>query len=164
MNSELITYLIIFILLNIGLRFISGFKNAVFYAKGNHEIHNFLRPFVRNLHKLQTPHYYIHVGSIFFAVMAISRGMGKPVLDAIGASILIAMGTSGIAGPLYQGPINLSEGKKFVNSDENKKAEFALQIGGFSFSFWYPRPWYGVYRVYFALFWVVILGITISML
>lgn len=134
-------------------RIISGMKNGCFYAKGNIPLPKLLAKYVYNIHYLETPAWYTQFGFQFLLCLALYRTFH---IDAASSSYhlcvlgayLTTMGSSAIAGVFYQGYINISADKNFVDETENPKSEFAFC----RIHFWWPRPWYGKRRIYASIF------------
>ena len=122
-------------------RVYGGIKNAAFYAKGSsHQNHKLIKKFIDNLHYAETPSWYTHAASNFFAYMALMRlGFGQSILISVALAVLVVMSGSAIASLFYQGYINVANGLPFVNPDENKKSEFAFWF----IRFWWTRPFSG---------------------
>lgn len=164
-KHEIIIYLLIAALLSALRRVISGAKNGCFYAKGNTPYPKLLEKWIKNIHYLESPAWYTQFGSQFFLSLALYRTFyyGNDVwsylLPILGA-LMTSMGTSAIAGVFYQGYINVSDGKKFVDDTENPKSEFAFG----PIHFWWKRPWYGKGRIYASILGLItmLLGIYIG--
>lgn len=146
---ETIIYLVISCLLGAYHRVLGGMKNACFYAKGSNPIPPLLDKYVKNLHYIETPSWYSQFGSMFFMCFAIFRLVDPTVefwviFREFWAAMFITMGSSGMASYFYQGYINVSAGKPFMDPNENPKSEFAFG----PIRFWWPRPWGGRFRQY----------------
>jgi len=156
-KNEIVIYLLIAGILSAVRRVISGAKNGCFYAKNNTSLGYppLLEKFIKNIHFLETPAWYSHLGLQFFLCLAIYRlcdthqgayGLSAYTLSFVGA-LLSAMGSSAIAGVFYQGYINVGSGQSFIDSGENPKSEFAF----WKWSFWWYRPVYGKRRIYASI-------------
>lgn len=64
------------------------------------------------------------------------------------SAYLIAQGTSSMAGPIYQGFVNVGCGLPFVDPNENKSMELANPFSGKTI--WIKRFWNGKARIYLA--------------
>jgi hypothetical protein len=130
-------------------RYLSGLKNAAFYLKGRDFIRGDsptlrkIRRAVSNLHFVETPAWYTQAGSFAPLLYIIARYQGIGPLWAAVAAVGLTMAASAIAGPFYQCPINVQEGKRCIAPDERKKSEFAWG----AIRFWWPRPWFGYRRI-----------------
>jgi len=160
MNYEILIYLTLAVLFNIARRVISGIKNGVVYAEKNRLNPEGLKKYQENLHFAETPAWYSQFFGLGFLLMGVARLLEIPFFLALGISSLITMGTSAVAGPLYQGFINLGAGWKFINNDEPKKSEFALG----PISFWWPRPWWGWRRILFGIMGAGMIGWGMALL
>jgi len=130
-------------------RAISGMKNAAFYGKGRPPelLPSWLKKWIKNIHFLETPAWYTQAGGTFFAFLVLAGRSGYGFWGAVGIALLAAMSASALSSPFYQGPINVSVGKPYVDRDENRKSEFAWG----PISFWWPRPWFGYVRIFSAV-------------
>ena len=151
-KEEIIIYLVIAGLLSALRRVISGAKNGTFYGKNAHPPPPLLVKYINNIHFLETPAWYSHFMFQGFLCLAIYRlfdyeygthGITSYAITFL-AACLTSMGSSSIAGPFYQGYINVGSGKEFVNVNENPKSEFAMG----PIRFWWKRPWHGKRRIY----------------
>jgi len=150
MQIEIIIYLVLSLLLSSLRRIISGMKNGCFYAKGNKYPTPLLDKYIKNIHFLESPAWYVQFGSLFFSTLAIFRALNYTtnifdILMQVGASLLVVMGSSGMAGYHFQGYINHGSNLPWVDIKENPKSEFAIG----NVSFWWKRSWKGNRRKYF---------------
>jgi hypothetical protein len=149
LRMEIFIYILLAGFLSALRRIISGAKNGCFYAKNSDPLPSLLSKYIKNIHFLETPAWYSHFGFQFLLCFCIYRTFHVSeevygyILSFI-AAMMTAMGSSAIAGTFYQGYINVSAGKEFIDLTENKKSEFALG----SISFWWYRPMYGKRRIY----------------
>ncbi|MEL6673562.1 MAG: hypothetical protein AAFR61_15265 [Bacteroidota bacterium] len=160
MELEIKIYLLLAVICYAWRRAISGMKNAAFYGKGQQNPHPRLIKFIKNLHFLETPAWYTQAGQMFFCILAVFRVIHEELFTSLLLATMITLSGSGIAGPIYQGFINLADSKDFVDDAEKRESEFAWG----PISFWWPRPWFGIYRVFLAVFWglfIILLGLTI---
>ena len=63
----------------------------------------------------------------------------------------MTMGSSAMASYHFQGYINVGAGLPWVDPNENPKSEFAFNLFGKKFSYWWNRPWKGKFRLYAAI-------------
>jgi len=167
---EIIIYLVFVVLLTSVRRVISGMKNGAFYGRNTKPLPPKLAKYIKNIHFLETPAWYTQFGSLFFAVFAIFRlihfntgiefdfwqGLLCFIIQ-LTATLVVCMGSSGMANFHFQGYINHGSSLPWVDPNENPLSEFAFG----PISFWWKRPWYGKRRKYIILlgFLSVILGI-----
>ena len=110
-------------------KWLSGVGNAIFYAKGTkYAFHKKLAGFIANIHSLETPQFYSHAGSTFFLGLLLFRyeieieSNFYNWLVCIGLAALLVLAGSALAGPFYQGYINISWGKPWIDPNEKRKA------------------------------------------
>lgn len=132
-------------------RILSGLKNGAFYGKNRGGNNKHVNRAIGNMHTVETPAWYAQFGAMFCLLLAIDLSWGGGI-----SAILITMGSSAMAGYHYQGFINSGSGLPFENPKENPKSQFYDW-------FWWPRPWYGKRRKYFAIAGIVavIIGLAI---
>lgn len=128
-------------------RYLSGAQNAAFYAKGSGNVRPYIRRWVENLHRLETPQWYAQAAQLSILVCAYALERGASWWEAALAGTCFALGASAFASPFYQGVINHSVGRPFVDRNENPKSEFAFVLFGRVYSLWWPRPWRGRFRL-----------------
>lgn len=133
------------LLLSVARRIVSGCKNAAFYGQQRHvqTLPGYIFRWIQNIHKLETPAWYAQFGAVACFMIAVALLVGKTVQEATVFGFAVTMFTSAMAGPLYQGPINQSVGRPFIDPGENPKSEFAWG----RISVWWWRPWKGWRRV-----------------
>lgn len=149
MLIEISIYVFIALILSGIRRVISGMKNGCFYAKGNNYPVPKLEKYIKNLHFLETPAWYVQFGSVFLFYFALLRGINHtiefyPLMIQILSAYLVTMGSSALASYHFQGYINLGSNLPWVDPKENPKSEFAFG----PISFWWRRPWKGEFRKY----------------
>lgn len=136
--------LILGLILASGRRMISGAKNAAFYARvrKQEDVPDYILRWIRNLHRLESPAWYFQFGSVFCFLAAFAL-QEYDYLEAAGIALLGTMSASSFSSVFYQGFINNSVGRPFIDSRENPRSEFVFG----PISFWWPRPWKGWVRV-----------------
>lgn len=161
MSIETIILLSLSVLLFSVRRVLSGIGNAIFYAKGTaYAKHKKLKGFIENIHSLETPQWYSHAGGHFFAYLIVFRELitSEAFLPSwlipIGLSILLVMAGSALASPFYQGYINISNGRDWIDKKESRSSEFNL-FGIIRFH--WPRPFTGWARYLVMIFGLVYL-------
>lgn len=148
-KEEIFIYILIAGLLSALRRIISGAKNGCFYAKNVIPLPKILEKYIRNIHFLESPAWYSQFIFQFLLCLSayrlfhIDQGFSGYCISFI-AAYLTSMGSSSIAGTFYQGYINVAVGKEFIDKTENPKSEFAMG----PISFWWNRPWKGIFRIY----------------
>jgi hypothetical protein len=103
-----------------------------------------LEKFINNLHYVQTPFWYSLFGAMFFGILGIYLDNNLDILSGLLKSYLITQGTSTMAGPIYQGFVNVGAGRPFTDPEEKHAFEFAVPV--LNKSVWIPKFWYGKYR------------------
>jgi hypothetical protein len=153
-----ISCLIFSILLVFALRVLDAIKSGCFYAASRHDKPTLLKKYIDNIHYVQSPLWYCIFGVFGILLFTIFYLLNPAaiVLNLL-AAYLISQGTSTMAGPLYQGFINVGCGLPFVDENENKKMEIANPLN--NKTKWVKRFWYGKRRIYLA---VIGLLMTIS--
>jgi len=163
MLIETTIYIILAVILVGSAHVWSAIKSGCFYAATNNQKPEKLKKYINNLHYVQTPFWYSLFGAFGILLICIFRLMNPQwiVLDIV-CAYLVAQGCSTIAGPLYQGYVNIGCGLPFVDENENKKMELANPFTGKTI--WIKRFWNGRARVYLSIVGVlmVIAGIIIQ--
>jgi len=154
MNTEIIVYVGIAAALVIITHLLSAIKSGCFYAAKRRDENNPLKPYIDNLHRVQTPFWYSLFGSLFFMLLAIYRLLHPQddnwgIIKGIGACFSASYAASAFCGTFYQGAINQGSGLPYI--DPNEKSKFEFIIG--NFSVWIPKFWHGKNRV-----WISVLG------
>lgn len=144
---EIIIYLSIGILCMAYRRVISGIKNGAFYGKNNKKARPEIKPYIKNIHKAETPAWYTQFVGMGAFVFAIARLLNPEIsfltiLFQFIASSLIVMGTSGLASNDFQKWINRGAGLPDFDPKENEKSEFAWG----NVSIWWNTWWVGKFR------------------
>ena len=140
------------------VRILSGLKSGCFYAVSQkatwfHESDKppLLARFINNMHFVETPFWYATF-FCFGALLSIAFHYMNTDVDtwitAI-AAYLVTQGASAVAGPFYQGFINVGGGKPFVDVNENKSMELANPLSGKTK--WIKRFWNGKKRILAAV-------------
>lgn len=146
---ETIIYICLACLLVASTHIWSAIKSGCFYAVSSHNKPKLLEKYIKNLHFVQTPFWYSLFGAFAILLFAIFRLMHPQlILMNLLCAYLISQGTSTMAGPLYQGFINVGSGLPFINENENHKMELANPFS--NKTIWISRFWYGKRRVYLA--------------
>lgn len=121
-------------------------KNGCFYAKGNPWAVPQLDKYIKNLHFLESPAWYVQYGAVFLFYFALLRATNYttefiPILIQLLSGYLVAMGSSAMASYHFQGYINVGSNLPFEDSHEDKKSEFAIG----KIDIWWTRPseWLG---------------------
>lgn len=147
---ETIIYIILSALLVASTHIWSAVKSGCYYAVSRRDKPAMLKKYIDNLHYVQTPFWYSLFGAFGVMLFAMFRlihpdGVWLNLLCAY----LIAQGTSTLAGPAYQGFVNVGSGLPFIDPNENKRMELANPIG--NKTVWIKRFWYGKRRVWLSL-------------
>jgi len=146
---ELVIYICLAVLLVASAHIWSAIKSGCFYSAMRRERPALLRKYIDNLHYVQTPFWYSLFGAFGVLLFALFRVMNPDVIWlSLLSAYLIAQGTSAMAGPLYQGFVNVGCGLPFIDSNENKSMELANPFTGKTK--WIKRFWHGRTRVYMA--------------
>ncbi len=157
---ETVIYLILSVLLVASAHIWSAVKSGCFYFAMRDggvnplEKPELLKKYIFNLHYAQTPFWYSLFGAFGILLFAMFRLM-NPTVDVLTilmnllAAYLVAQGTSAMAGPFYQGFVNVGSGLPFIDPNENKSMELADPITGKKK--WVKRFWYGKRRAYLAI-------------
>jgi len=154
---ETIIYIIIAVLLVASAHIWSAVKSGCFYAKGNIPLPALLEKYIKNLHYVQTPFWYSLFGAFGVMLFAMMRIIHPDVIwMSLLSAYLISAGTSAMAGPIYQGFVNIGGGKPFIDPNEKKQMELANPFT--NKTIWIPRFWYGKRRVYLAFFGVAMIA------
>lgn len=159
---ETIIYIILSILLVASAHIWSAVKSGCFYSVSRGQKPEMLKKYINNLHYAQTPFWYSLFGAFGVMLFALFRLVHPDdIWINLVSAYLIAQGTSTMAGPFYQGFINVGCGLLFV--DPNEKAEFELANPFTGKTKWYKKFWNGINRVYlaFAGFLMVVGGIIL---
>lgn len=155
-----ITLIIVAWLFNAGLRVLAGLKNGLFYLarrQGNAETTIPVPPALKrfystkaNIHYVESPRWYWAFMAFFCPLCEIFYLLhpGNHLWN-ITAAILIVHSASAVAGPFYQGYINLGSGKPFVDKNENSAMELAS--AGTGKTLWVKRFWRGPMRIVCAV-------------
>lgn len=166
MNIEISIYIFVALLLSSIRRIISGMKNGCFYAKGNSYPVPKLEKYIKNIHFLETPAWYVQFGSVFLFYFALLRGINHSVhfwgfMIQLLSAYMVTMGSSAVAGYHFQGYINHGSNLPWVDDKENPKSEFAFG----SISFWWKRPWKGKFRLYASIlgFIAILIGLYLGL-
>lgn len=159
---EIIIYLILSVLLIASTHIWSAIKSGCFYSVSRQQKPESLKKYINNLHFVQTPFWYSLFGAFGVMLFAIFRLMNPHTIWInLLCAYLISQGTSTMAGPVYQGFINIGCGLPFVDPNEKKSMELANPITGKTI--WIKRFWYGKRRIYLALIGLlmIIIGLII---
>lgn len=145
----ILTLLILSIILVFFIRFIDAIKSGCFYAASRQDKPTLLKKYMDNIHYAQTPLWYCVFG-VFGILLFIIFHLLNPtsILLNLVAAYLVSQGTSTMAGPFYQGFINVGCGLPFIDENENRKMELANPLTGKTK--WVKRFWYGKRRFYLA--------------
>lgn len=164
-NLETIFCIIIILFLHALRRVYSARKNGAFYAKNNTNCTDEkVKSWVKNIHLLESPAWYIQFSSLFFTLFTIMRLADFNLLQSSYSSFIVTMLTSLSVEYSFQKWINLGSGLPAINPKENPKSEFTFALSeDRKISYWWPRFWYGERRVYVSLFSVLSL-VTISII
>lgn len=147
---EILLYLIIAVIASIAARILGGKKNGCFYAKGTKFAENTeLEPYIKNIHSIETPNWYVLHSIIFFSSLCIFRLYSIDytligyIID-LSSSMLLTMGCSGVASYKYQYYINIGNGLKPEDDPFDGKSEFKWG----KIDFWWQRPFKNKDRKY----------------
>lgn len=188
MSAEIIIYLLIASACMVWRRILSGLDNAVFYAKGRwnengrgaigkkdhpepDQFRRLVGRYMENIHFIETPSWYAQAGIYFPLALAVLRlsipGAGFWMwLLCAGIALLLTMACSGLANPFYQGLINVGSGLPYINKEETRETEFALNIFGKRIAFWRRRGFSGRGRIFVAagsaLLWLLGMWVTLK--
>ena len=147
---ETIVYLVISCLLVGSTHVWSAIKSGCFYSVSRNDKPELLKKYINNLHFVQTPFWYSLFGAFGIMIFAILRLINPhDIWMSLLSAYLIAQGTSTMAGPLYQGFVNVGCGLPFVDENENNKMELANPFNGKTV--WIKRFWYGKRRIYLSV-------------
>lgn len=163
MRLETIIYLILSVLLVASTHIWSAVKSGCFYAVSRQDKPAMLKKYIENLHYVQTPFWYSLFGAFGVMLFAMFRLENPEIIWMnLLSAYLIAQGTSTLAGPFYQGFVNIGCGLPFVDPNEKKELELADPVTGKKK--WFKRFWYGKNRIYlaFAGAAMIALGIYLS--
>lgn len=168
MSIEVTIYIVLALFLMTLRRIISGMKNGCFYGKNANPLPEKLADYIKNIHFLESPAWYVQFGAVFLFILALFRTI-HPEWDlrTLGlellADYLLTMGSSAMASYHFQGYINHGSGLPWIDPNENPKSEFAIKIFGKKYSYWWNRPWKGKWKLYSIFFGAVeiIIGIII---
>lgn len=141
----------------------SAVKSGCFYAAMRREKPKLLEKYINNLHYVQTPFWYSLFGAFGIMLLAVLQLINKDsLLTNLLCAFLISQGTSALAGPLYQGFVNVGAGLPFIDENERKEMELADPISGKTK--WFKRFWYGKRRVLFSVvgLLMIVAGIIIA--
>lgn len=155
---ETIIYLALSVLLVGAAHVWSAIKSGCFYSAMSRPAENWIKPkllekYIENLHYVQTPFWYSLFGAFGVMLFAMFRIMNPATTLLVIAlnmlsAYLITAGTSAMAGPLYQGFVNVGCGLPFIDPNERREMELANPFTGKKR--WVKRFWYGKRRVYLA--------------
>lgn len=146
---EIIIYIWLAVILIAGAHIWSAIKSGMFYAASSGTKPDDLKEYMANMHLVQTPFWYSLFGGFFFMLLALFRVMNPEndlqniSLDVI-CAVVVMYGTSSMAGPLYQGFINIGGGRPFT--DPNEKREFELGNPFTGKTHWFKKFWFGYRR------------------
>jgi len=140
---------------------LSAIKSGCFYAASSGTKPPLLKRFMDNLHYVQTPFWYALFGAMLVSMFAILMHSDGNLWMVALRSYLLTQGTSTMAGPLYQGFINVGGGKKFTDETEKRAFEFAVPV--LNKSVWIPKFWYGKRRWFLVPFGIlfIVLGLVL---
>lgn len=149
---EIKIYASLALVLVILTHYLSAIKSGCFYASQRQDKNNPLKPYIDNLHRVQTPFWYSLFGSLFFMLLAIYRLLHPEndlwvIIKGIGACFSASYASSSFCGTFYQGVINQGSGLPYI--DPNEKSEFELIIG--KKGIWIPKFWHGKNRVWISV-------------
>lgn len=146
---ETIIYISFSVLLVASTHIWSAIKSGCFYSAMRQDKPALLKKYIENLHYVQTPFWYSLFGAFGLMLFAMFRIMHPEVIwMSLLSAYLIAQGTSSMAGPIYQGFVNVGCGLPFVDPNENKSMELANPFNGKTI--WIKRFWNGKARIYLA--------------
>ncbi len=147
---ETIIYIILSILLVASAHIWSAIKSGCFYSVSRKDKPEMLKKYINNLHYVQTPFWYSLFGAFGIMLFAMFRLINPDVIwMSLLSTYLIAQGTSTLAGPFYQGFINVGCGLPFMDPNEKKEMELANPFT--NKTIWVKRFWYGKRRYYLSL-------------
>ena len=135
MTLEIAIYIVIAISCFIIRTVISGRKNGCFYYKNTKPLPPLLEKYIKNLHFIETPAWYVQTIGIFFLVFSICR-LIKPEIELLSiaiqfiATLLITVGSYTAPSYYYQVGITgglVSDDK--LDSDYGNKSEVAIKLG-----------------------------------
>lgn len=142
--------LILSVVLVFFIRFIDAIKSGCFYAASRQDKPPLLKKYIENIHFAQTPLWYCVFGVFGILLFTIFYLMNPAAwLLNLLAAYLVSQGTSTMAGPFYQGFINVGCGLPFIDENENREMELANPLTGKTK--WVNRFWYGKRRWYLSL-------------
>jgi len=160
---ETIIYICLAILLVASTHIWSAVKSGCFYSAMRREKPELLKKYIDNLHYVQTPFWYSLFGAFGVLLFAIFRLINPDIIWMnLTSAYLIAQGTSAMAGPFYQGFVNVGCGLPFIDKNENKSMELANPFTGKTK--WFKRFWHGQNRVIMAFFGLVMIVIGLILL
>lgn len=161
--TEIIIYIVLASLLVAGTHIWSAIKSGCFYSAMRRERPELLKKYIDNLHYVQTPFWYSLFGAFGIMLFALFRVMHPEVIwMSLLSAYLIAQGTSTMAGPIYQGFVNVGCGLPFIDTNENSSMELANPFTGKTK--WIKRFWHGKLRVYLSFVGVAMIVIGIVLL
>lgn len=155
---ETIIYISLAALLIASTHVWSAIKSGCFYGKNIKP--NKLEKYINNLHYVQTPFWYSLFGAFGILLICIFRLLNPQfiLLDVLSA-YLISQGTSTLAGPFYQGFVNIGSNLPFIDPNENHSMELANAAT--NKTIWIKRFWYGKRRVYLSIIGLIMIVIGI---
>ncbi len=159
---ETVIYIILSILLIASTHIWSAIKSGCFYSVSRGQKPDMLKKYINNLHYVQTPFWYSLFGAFGVILFALFRLMHPDdIWTNLASAYLIAQGTSTMAGPFYQGFINVGCGLPFIDPNEKKEVELANPVSGKTR--WFKKFWYGKNRIYLAFVGLImiVLGIIL---
>jgi hypothetical protein len=161
--TEIVIYIVLAALLVASTHIWSAIKSGCFYSAMRREKPELLKKYIDNLHYVQTPFWYSLFGAFGIMLFALFRVMHPEVIwMSLLSAYLIAQGTSTMAGPIYQGFVNVGCGLPFIDTNENPSMELANPFTGKTK--WIKRFWHGKRRVYLSFVGVAMIVVGIVLL
>lgn len=147
---ETVIYVSLAVILIASAHIWSAVKSGCFYSSMRRDQPALLKKYINNLHYVQTPFWYSLFGAFGILLFALFRVINPDVIwMGLLSAYLISQGTSAMAGPIYQGFVNVGCGLPFIDPNENKKMELANPFTGKTI--WIKRFWHGKARIYTAV-------------
>jgi hypothetical protein len=122
-------------------------KNGCFYYKNSNPKPEMLKPYIQNLHFIETPALYCQTGGVFLLLFSIARllnpDFGLNIFLQLLAAGLITIGSYTFPSYWYQRGITGGTKKdEELDCADGNLSEVALRIGKFKIQFWKKQFFY----------------------